>query len=60
MVFFGLWVLYCSRLSMLWTPPIPGWTPPIQGWTNSHPMKRIKLICIYLTLIPTSVGVKNS
>ena len=41
MVFSGLWVLYCSRLSTLWTPLIPGWIPPIQGWMNSHPMKRI-------------------
>ena len=40
MVFFGLCFLYCSRLSGLWTPPIPGWTPPIQSWTNAHPMKR--------------------
>ena len=48
MAFFGLWVLYSSRLSRLWTPPIPGWippfgswSPPIQGWMNSRPMKRL-------------------
>ena len=50
MLFFGLWVLYCSRVSRLWTPPIAGWTPaiagwspPIQGWMNSRPMKRLGL-----------------
>ena len=48
MAFFGLWVLYSSRLSRLWTPSIPGWippfgswSPPIQGWMNSRPMKRL-------------------
>ena len=63
MLFFGLWVLYCSRPNRLWIPPIAGWTPqaipgwiiPIQDWTNSHPMKRIKLICIYFGLLPTLV-----
>ena len=59
MVFFGLCFLYCSRLSGLWTLPIPGWTPPIQSWPNAHPMKRIKLTCIYLTLLPTLVLSKS-